>query len=681
MGHLFRVTGAGLALSVLLAQVAGAQNSPQDKKVVLPPIDVWASRTGAGITGASTSVITAEDIARSPGTTIQDLLSQEVGIQTNSTSGGKNGAGTTVDLRGFGATAVSNTLVLLNGRRLTDIDLSGIDFSTIPRDSIERIEITRGNSGAVLYGDGAVGGVINIITKTGVGKPLTARVEAGFGSFNQRELNGFAATSHGPFAVSVAGNAVNSDGYRVNDYVRQRNGIGDLRYTVEQGSAWLNVSGDDQHLGLPGARLVTTTTSELDTDRRGATTPNAFSTKTGGSITLGVSRMFNDNVELIVDGNLRRKDQTVFSSLFGFDTSDVRGLTTGSFTPRVNIKSQLLGMPSKVTAGIDYYNSTLNAKRSVALSDPPYHTYDLNQQSAAVYMQQTVGIWPTTDVSWGARLQQTRLSARDHYDATAPGAFDAEATPLDSIDNQYALHLGFEHRFSPMLAAFGRLARSFRTPNVDERIGVNAFPVDFKLKTQTSRDAEGGLRGHYGPLDWQSSVYGMLLNDEILFIPFPPIGANINLDPTRRIGVENSATLRLSDAVRLKGGLTYTRATFREGIYAGNDVPLVSRWNGNIGLSWDIYQKMLVLDTVLRWVGERRMDNDQANFQPLIPAHTTADIRIGGEVKNFFWSASVQNLFNVAYFDYAVASSATFGRYNAYPLPGRTFMVKAGATY
>ena len=47
-------------------------------------------------------------------------------------------------------------------------------MSTIPLNSIERIEIIRGNSGAVLYGDNAVGGVINIVTKTGVGGPPAA---------------------------------------------------------------------------------------------------------------------------------------------------------------------------------------------------------------------------------------------------------------------------------------------------------------------------------------------------------------------------------------------------------------------------------------------------------------------------------------------------------------------------
>jgi iron complex outermembrane receptor protein len=277
-----------------------------------------------------------------------------------------------------------------------------------------------------------------------------------------------------------------------------------------------------------------------------------------------------------------------------------------------------------------------------------------------------------------------RLSARDRFDPTAPGAFppfDAEATPLDKTETNHALHFGFEHRFSPMLAVFGRVARSFRTPNVDERIGVNAFPVNFDLKTQTSRDIEGGLRGRFGRFAWQTSVYDMELTNEILFIPFPPIGANINLDPTRRSGVESAASLDLTDTMRLTGALSYTRAKFREGINAGNDVPLVSRWWGNIGVSTDLYKKYVVLDAVLRYVGARRMDNDQANFQPLIPEHTTMDVRLGGQMKNLFWSVSVQNLFNVLYFDYAVASSATFGRYNAYPLPGRTFMAKAGVTF
>ena len=150
--------------------------------------------------------------------------------------------------------------------------MAGVDLSTIPLDSIERIEITRGNSGAVLYGDNAVGGVINIVTKTGVGGPPVAiRGEAGVGSFNQRMASVSAATNFGPWSTSFYGNGIKSDGYRVNNALDQRNGIGNLNYTTPDLKAFLTVTGDDQKLGLPGGRIVDPSigVNELVTDRRG----------------------------------------------------------------------------------------------------------------------------------------------------------------------------------------------------------------------------------------------------------------------------------------------------------------------------------------------------------------------------------------------------------------------------
>ncbi len=151
--------------------------------------------TGTIITGASSTVITAQEIERSPGQSLQDILSREPGVQVTNQFGMVNGARSSVDMRGFGAAGTSNTLILVNGRRLNDIDMAGVDFSAIPTNSIERIEITRGNSGTVLYGDGAVGGVINIVTKNAADLPPSARVQAGFGSFNYREGNLSANTS------------------------------------------------------------------------------------------------------------------------------------------------------------------------------------------------------------------------------------------------------------------------------------------------------------------------------------------------------------------------------------------------------------------------------------------------------------------------------------------------------
>jgi len=670
-----------LTSSFILASIIASLDSnavfAQSSNTSRPSITVTASRIGLGITGASNSIITADDIARSPGSTLQDILSREPGIQTSSSFGGVNGAGTIIDMRGFGASAASNTVVLINGRRLTDIDLAGVDFSAIPRDSIERIEISRGNSGAVLYGDGAVGGVINIVTKTGVGLPTAAQISGGYGTFQQREGNVSVSASTGPFSASVFANAFNSDGYRVNNALEQRNVQGDFRYSVNGGTFYANISVDDQKLGLPGGRLVTLTSSLLETDRRGATTPTAFADKQGVNATLGYSRVLLDGLELIVDGGVRQKDQQVFSSLSGFDTSDVRGLVSYSFTPRIIAQTDVFGLPSKTIAGVDFHDATLNANRGAKLSDPPVHRFELVQRSLAAYGQQTVGVTPNSDVSWGARLQRTSLSASDQFDPNAPGAFfDAQAVPLHSTETQHALHLGAEHRFNDTFAVFGRLARSFRTPNVDERIGVQSFPVDFDLRTQTSRDMEAGVRMNFGPVNIRTSVYDMRLNDEIHFNP--SIFANTNLDPTRRYGSETSMTWRVDQNLTLKGGVAYTRSVFREGPFAGNDVPLVSRWTASGAASWNVWDRYLMLDVVARYIGERRMDNDQKNFQPLIPAHTLVDLRLGGEYQNLFWSFAVQNIFDVQYFDYAAASATTFGRYNAYPQPGRMFLARLG---
>jgi len=187
------------------------------------PTSVPAVRQFSGIVGASTSVITAEDIAHSPAASVQEIVAQVPGVQLTSLYGGVNGVKTSVDLRGFGAFSTSNTLVLINGRRLNDVDMAGVDFSTIPRDSIERIEITKGNSGAVLYGDNAVGGVINIVLKNGVGgRPATMRAEGGVGSFNARMASLSATTNYGPWSTSFYGNGIKSDGYRVHDAFGRR---------------------------------------------------------------------------------------------------------------------------------------------------------------------------------------------------------------------------------------------------------------------------------------------------------------------------------------------------------------------------------------------------------------------------------------------------------------------------
>ena len=664
---------------------------------------------GGGIIGASTSIITREDIEHSPAKTLQDVLSREPGIQVQNLFGGVNGARSVVDMRGFGAAAHSNTLFLINGRRVQDLDIVGVDLASIPRESIERIEITRGNSGAVLYGDGAVGGVINIVTRNGVGLKSGGRIDGAVGSFGHKEGNVSSQGSSRNWSYSVFGTAIDSDGYRDNSEYEQYSGVADIRYADRHGSFYLNISADDQHLGLPGHRRYSPSENIFDlvTDRHGTYTPYDFADKQGENGTLGFTYRLAPGFELIVDGGVRHKqEQAAFYNLLSttpraaVDTA----LTTWSLTPRVRVDSVLGGMPSTATGGVDYYHADFDSDRSQSLSSAPIHRYDLSQATLAAYWQQTVTIMPGTDIGGGVRIQNTDIRAHDSFDGTAPGANpvaclagfgcfgDLAGVPLDKKETNYAYNFGIEQTLTREVSAFARHARSFRVPNVDERVGMitsgNAIPTTFDLRTQVSHDFEAGLRWQSGPLDAQWSVYDMYLTDEIHFRFGPNFEAsNINLDPTRRYGHEAMATLEVTDDVRLKGGLAYTRAVFREGLFADNDVPLVSRWTGSVGASWDIVDKWLTLDTVVRYVGDRRMDNDQRNLQPLVAAHTTVDMQLSGEIQQFFWSAAVINLFDADYFDYSIASpypdgfASRLGTYNAYPQPGRTFMVKTGTNW
>ena len=702
MGMKIRLRGAGLALTVL-AQTANAQDNPSGNGVVLPPIDVSTSRLGGAITGSSRTVITAEDIEHSPSQTLPDILSQAAGVQVMHLFGSPLGTNDMVDLRGFGAFAQSNVLVLVNGRRFQDLDSQGFDFSTIPLNSIERIEITRGNSGTVVYGDGAIGGVINIVTKTVSAAPFFGKVESAVGSYGYEEGRLSAATSSGPWSTSVYGDTVGSSGYRQNSKLNQQDVVGNLNYKALGWSSYLTIGADRQAQDLPGGLenlpLVYPITLS---NPRASVTPLDWAAKRDINITAGLTNTLGSGVELIADAGVRRKyQQANFLNYFNnpgfvFDPSTAGPMsyvntmmTTSSLTPRLDVSHQLFGVPNHLLTGVDIYNTQYDSDRSLSPGDLPIHHYDIRQTTAAIYGMNTTTVMPSLDISFGGRLQRNMVNAQDAYNPSMdPNAgfysTDPQAPPVDMGEWQWAAHLGYEYRANSALTFFGRAARAFRLPNADERVGAGSpfsliTPPSLGLKTQTSYDVEDGFHVRWRRFNFESSAYMMELNNEIHFIP--ALFLDVNLDPTQRLGWENSASYQLTDNVRLHGGLAYTRATFREGPFTGNDIPLVSRWSGNAGATWDIWKKLAVLDVTARFVGERRMDNDQTNTQPLIPADATVDVKIGGQYDRFFWSAAVLNLFNVSYFDYAIASAFTQGFYSAYPQPGRTFVLRAGATF
>jgi iron complex outermembrane receptor protein len=199
----------------LLLVVLSVRPGSAEEKIEIGEVVVTATRYEDSVTDvpANVSIITREDIENSNAQNIPELLRNQVGVQVNDITG--SGRFYTVDLRGFGETAPLNTLVLVDGRRINQADLSGVDWMLIPLEDVSRIEIIRGGQGSVLYGDNAAGGVINIITKEGSGG-LKAGANLAAGSYGTFKAGSYASGSLKDFSLNLSGNYLTSDGYRDN---------------------------------------------------------------------------------------------------------------------------------------------------------------------------------------------------------------------------------------------------------------------------------------------------------------------------------------------------------------------------------------------------------------------------------------------------------------------------------
>lgn len=174
-----RGAGARVCASVVAATAVTLATSAlaQENRVTLSEMVVTASRNEQVLDAAlpATTVITREDIERSQATDLVTLLQREAGLQR--TQNGGIGTVSSVFVRGAPSL---QTLVLIDGVPQNKQDASGaVSLEHLMLDNIERVEIVRGNVSAI-YGSGAIGGVIQIFTRTGGREPRAhAKLETG----------------------------------------------------------------------------------------------------------------------------------------------------------------------------------------------------------------------------------------------------------------------------------------------------------------------------------------------------------------------------------------------------------------------------------------------------------------------------------------------------------------------
>lgn len=174
----------------------------------LNDVVVTATRTpqSLGSLLGDVTVISAEQIEKAGQSTLVELLQSQPGVEV--TSNGGRGTASSVFLRGAEST---HTLVLLDGMRLGSATTGTTAFEGIPLEQIERIEILRGPA-SHLYGSEAIGGVIQIFTRSGRGKPRP-NFSVGFGAYNTQTVSGgYAGEVDGTRFSAQAGHE-ESDGF------------------------------------------------------------------------------------------------------------------------------------------------------------------------------------------------------------------------------------------------------------------------------------------------------------------------------------------------------------------------------------------------------------------------------------------------------------------------------------
>lgn len=662
------------ALTALVPGAAGAELSPAARRADTLVVTGLREQRSAEVP-RSLSVTTRDDIERLPAVNLVDLLARAANLNLRSTLGNAKFSG--VDIRGQGDTYTSNVLVMVDGIRLNAPDLSGADLSIIPVDLVERIEVIRG-ANTVRYGNGAVGGVINIITR----KPAAggeAGVRGRLGSFAARGWGADAAWGSERWSAALAGEFNAADGYRDNSELRQSDLRARLGYApVDWFTAAVGALLHDDTYGLPGP-LTGAEFAGGDAARRqsrfpfdgGATDDDVLrADATLGTAATGELRVVAFDRQR---SNRFRIGAPSAAAPFGEIDEDTQRVDA-----RFERNLQLGGRQHSLILGFDGNNSRYGRREG-----------ELTAAGTAVkqgYLAQR-GWFAAADLQLGSALQAAigyrqdslRIDGRDGIVVTDlcddvlvigsgqntvtlcndPGGprtgVSVDRAASDSWRNS-AVEAGLVFAPGGGTTVFLAYAESFRNPNVDELVLAAA-----NLGPQTSRHWDAGIRYAAGAaLELGFAVFSSDTRDEILFFvpPFIPgspaggdpaasLGLNRNADDVvERVGAEADVRWTAASWLELSGNVGYTRARF-----AGSDarLPLVPEWTAGTTAVLTLAEGYS-LSVAGSYVGSRPDGNDFSNtrFATVAP-YFVADAKLSWERDGFSLYAGIANVFDEVY--------------------------------
>ena len=616
---------------------------------------------------ASVTVLTAADITRSGNMPLADSLRQVEGVQVRSITG--NPADAEVSMRGFGENGFGRVLVLLDGVRVNRPDMAGINWTQFPLSQIERVEVVRGG-GSALYGDNAVAGVINVITRRDMSQPF-AQASVDYGSFDSLALRGSAGGGTERLAAEANAEYETSGGYRARSAFDAYGVGGSLRSDIgERNHVTLGGAWRESQSEMPGAL----TREQLEQDARQSVNP---SDEVRAKYLNGYGdwrTALGESHEVDATLSYRRSDvKTDWPSLFSFSDAAVDSF---GVLPKYTCRSPVFGHANTLQLGVDCYWDELRAER-FADQDRTLKTIDatVDKTTLGGYGREEFAILPSLILGVGGRVERAEVDAR----ATTNGVsvFD---TGTDHDES--AVEASLVKNFPSQSKLFARVGTVYRYPFVDELVsyygyGADQFYADIQPEEGWYTDVGAEVRAT-PRVSVAATLFLVNLNDEIAYNSATM--RNENLDQTRHQGVEAEVKVRPVDFCKLSANYTFTDATFASGPNEDKKIPLVAQDKGS-GSVEILLPKGISFETVFTYVGDCFFGGDYANSKEELDDYGVVDLYLRYRpawLPGLRAYVGVQNLFDEQYSAYGYYAGWEDKVYY-YPSPGQSF--KGGLAY
>jgi iron complex outermembrane receptor protein len=666
------------AFMVLVLFIPQDPPSPpqEDRVVTAKRYESEIVETPAGVT-----VILRQDIEKSGAHSVVDVLQGRAGVLITKNSSTPQDS--VVDVRGFnnGGGNGQRLLVLVDGRKINSVTGSQVDWASLPLENVERIEILRGPA-AALYGDGAVAGVILIVTRRPTKEP-SGSIGASAGSFRSYRSHGAYRAMDGAFGISIFAGLETAEGFRKNSAFTGENATALLTYDFDptlQGRLKLGLHDDDRE--RPG----TLTEAEIDAvGRDGTTTLGDEATVRQGFADLVFD--WDTGAGTLTPALYYTSDATDSSTTFASGTSAADSESSLAQLSLKHVTSfTLFGGEAKLVAGVEAgfesaESDSLNDFSSFGFVELQQSDFDRRLWGAYARAESRLG--ESLMVAAAVRYDAARIEfARETQDLSGGSSTTLEG---DEDFSNVAPLASVSWFFTDHTSAYASAAKTFRLPNRDELVGF--LTSSLNLEPERARVYEVGVRSRECDLlGGGVALYWMDVHNEIYFVPPATgedvfstgnFGQNENVDQVRHRGIEIELESAPDPSLLLRASVTFQRTTIESGPFDGKEMPISpdlaiafdGTWTAECGFSATVG---------VRHAGERFLLNDLSNDVDPLDAYTVVDVRLRYAWKKAVFFFEANNLFGEEYFDnggIGAGGTGIWGAREAFnPAPEEWFM-------